>query len=85
MRIGTFFSVQIATGMETVGLGAFERDICINSPTGSSKTLAYALSIVQMLSTQIVKCLHALVVLPTRDLASQVSAISFYILDTYVC
>ncbi|KAF3660239.1 DEAD-box ATP-dependent RNA helicase 1 [Capsicum annuum] len=39
---------------------------------GSGKTLAYALPIVQMLSTRAVKCLCALVVLPTRDLALQV-------------
>ena len=85
MEIKTFFSVQVASWLETVGPGAFQRDVCINSPTGSGKTLAYVLPIVQMLSTHKVRCLRALVVLPTRDLALQACAISFYLLDTYVC
>ncbi|KAF3450553.1 hypothetical protein FNV43_RR06640 [Rhamnella rubrinervis] len=53
----------------------FERDLCVNSPTGSGKTLAYALPIVQALSNRAVKCLRALVVLPTRDLALQVKSV----------
>lgn len=64
--------MQVAVWEETVGPGNFERDLCINSPTGSGKTLAYALPIVQMLSKRVVKCLRALVVVPTRDLAFQV-------------
>ncbi|XP_077221134.1 RNA helicase 1 isoform X2 [Tasmannia lanceolata] len=70
--VSSLFPVQVAVWQETIGPGAFERDLCINSPTGSGKTLAYALPIVQMLSVNAVKCLRALVVLPTRDLALQV-------------
>lgn len=77
MGIESFFPVQVAAWLETIGPGAFERDICINSPTGSGKTLAYALPIVQMLATRKVRCLRALVVLPTRDLALQVCAVPF--------
>lgn len=72
MGVSSLFPVQVAVWQETIGPGAFERDLCINSPTGSGKTLAYALPIVQMLSNRTVKCLRALVVLPTRDLALQV-------------
>ena len=72
MGISSLFPVQVAVWQETIGPGAFERDLCINSPTGSGKTLAYALPIVQMLANCSVKCLRALVVLPTRDLALQV-------------
>lgn len=70
--INSLFPVQVAVWQESIGPGAFERDLCVNSPTGSGKTLAYALPIVQMLSNCTLKCLRALVVLPTRDLALQV-------------
>lgn len=72
MDISALFPVQLAVWQETIGPGAFERDLCVNSPTGSGKTLAYALPIVQALSNRAVKCLRALIVLPTRDLALQV-------------
>ncbi|GMY37974.1 DEAD-box ATP-dependent RNA helicase 1 isoform X1 [Fagus crenata] len=75
MGISSLFPVQVAVWQETIGPGAFERDLCINSPTGSGKTLAYALPIVQKLSNRAVKCLRALVVLPTRDLALQVKEV----------
>jgi len=80
MSITSLFPVQLAVWQETIGPGSFERDLCINSPTGSGKTIAYALPIVQMLSTRAVKCLRALVVLPTRDLALQVIHRSFLVL-----
>ncbi|KAK1219382.1 ATP-dependent RNA helicase dbp6 [Marasmius sp. AFHP31] len=48
------------------------RDICVSAPTGSGKTLAYAIPIVDILSTRIVTRLRALIVLPTRDLVTQV-------------
>ncbi|CAM8964656.1 unnamed protein product [Rhodiola kirilowii] len=72
MGISSLFEVQVAVWEETIGPGGFERDVCVSSPTGSGKTLAYALPIVQALSNRAVKCLRALVVLPTRDLAVQV-------------
>ncbi|KAK6917146.1 DEAD/DEAH box helicase domain, partial [Dillenia turbinata] len=73
--VSSLFPVQVAVWQETIGPGSFERDLCINSPTGSGKTLAYALPIVQSLSARAVKCLRALVVLPTRDLALQVKGV----------
>ena len=51
------------------------RDICVSAPTGSGKTLSYALPIVQCLKSRKVKRLRALVLLPSRELSSQV----FYI------
>ncbi|CAH2078957.1 unnamed protein product [Thlaspi arvense] len=72
MDISSLFPVQVAVWHETIGPGGFERDLCVNSPTGSGKTLSYALPIVQILSSRAVRCLRALVVLPTRDLALQV-------------
>uniref|UniRef100_A0A0W0FST0 ATP-dependent RNA helicase n=1 Tax=Moniliophthora roreri TaxID=221103 RepID=A0A0W0FST0_MONRR len=48
------------------------RDVCVSAPTGSGKTLAYAVPIVEILSARIVTRLRALIVLPTRDLVTQV-------------
>ncbi|KAF9266507.1 DEAD-domain-containing protein [Marasmius fiardii PR-910] len=48
------------------------RDVCVSAPTGSGKTLAYVVPIVEVLSSRIVTRLRALVVLPTRDLVTQV-------------
>ncbi|OBZ72495.1 Oligomycin resistance ATP-dependent permease YOR1 [Grifola frondosa] len=48
------------------------RDVCVSAPTGSGKTLAYVLPIVEILSSRVVTRLRALVVLPTRDLVTQV-------------
>ena len=47
-------------------------DICVSAPTGSGKTLAYVLPIVETLSERVVTRLRALIVLPTRDLVTQV-------------
>jgi hypothetical protein len=47
-------------------------DLCISAPTGSGKTLAYVLPIIDILSKRRVTRLRALVVLPTRDLVTQV-------------
>jgi len=48
------------------------RDVCVSAPTGSGKTLAFVLPILNSLSTRRIKRLRALVVLPSRDLATQV-------------
>ena len=49
-------------------------DICITAPTGSGKTLSYVLPILNALASRNggVRRLRALVVLPSRDLATQV-------------
>ena len=48
------------------------RDICVEAPTGSGKTLSYALPVIECLSHYIVKELYCLVVVPSKDLAIQV-------------
>ncbi|KAJ6630973.1 P-loop containing nucleoside triphosphate hydrolase protein [Mycena sp. CBHHK59/15] len=48
------------------------RDVCVSAPTGSGKTLAYVLPIVEIISTRVVTRLRALIVIPTRDLVTQV-------------
>lgn len=47
-------------------------DLCISAPTGSGKTLSYVIPILEVLRRRKVKKLRALVLLPTRDLVSQV-------------
>ncbi|GAA98916.1 uncharacterized protein L969DRAFT_104375 [Mixia osmundae IAM 14324] len=76
----TLFAVQMATCQHILGTEQTRslypryppRDLCVNAPTGSGKTLAYVLPIVQMLSTTIVTRMRALIILPTRDLVTQV-------------
>ena len=49
-----------------------QRDILVSAPTGSGKTLSYAIPLVQALQSRNMVRIRALVVLPTRDLAAQV-------------
>ena len=69
----------ILSQMETnscFGRGGFQpSDVCISAPTGSGKTLAYVLPIIQSLLPRVVCHLRALVILPTKDLASQVKQV----------
>ena len=69
----------ILSQMETnscFGIGGYQpSDICVSAPTGSGKTLAYVLPIVQSLLRRVVCHLRALVILPTKDLASQVKQV----------
>lgn len=48
------------------------RDVCVTAPTGSGKTLGFVLPVLNALAKRQVRRLRALVVLPSRDLASQV-------------
>jgi ATP-dependent RNA helicase DDX51/DBP6 len=68
MGIEAFWPVQEVAWLKTIGPGTFERNIYINFPAGAGKTLAYVLTIMQMLCTGTIRCLQALVVLSTRDL-----------------
>ena len=47
-------------------------DLCISSPTGTGKTLAYVLPIVQRLRKRLINRLRVLVIVPTKDLVIQV-------------
>lgn len=48
------------------------RDICVSAPTGSGKTFAYAVPIVQCLQPRLERRIRALIVLPVNELAVQV-------------
>ncbi|KAK9391407.1 ATP-dependent RNA helicase DDX51 [Crotalus adamanteus] len=50
-------------------------DICVSAPTGSGKTLAFVIPVVQALLDRIVCHVRALAVLPTKELAQQVTKI----------
>eukprot|EP00897_Mesotaenium_endlicherianum_P006212 jgi/Mesen1/5619/ME000282S04781 len=70
--IQTLFPVQATVWRHMAGPGGAARDLCVCAPTGSGKTLSYVLPVVQGLSTRVVRRLRALIVVPTRDLATQV-------------
>ncbi len=65
--------MQAVVWAQTAGGASQAHDVCICAPTGSGKTLSYALPVLQALAGRAVPRLRALAVLPTRDLASQVS------------
>ncbi len=50
------------------------RDLCATAPTGSGKTAAFALPILQLLATTPGTGVRALVLAPTRELAVQIDA-----------
>lgn len=59
-----------------VGRGGYRpSDLCVSAPTGSGKTLAFVIPVVQALLPRVVCQVRALVVLPTKELAQQVSKV----------
>ncbi|XP_014785200.1 ATP-dependent RNA helicase DDX51 [Octopus bimaculoides] len=87
--INYFFPVQcqllpvllkdVRFGVNVGCAGYHPRDICCSSPTGSGKTFAFVLPILQSLKGRVVCRVRALVVLPARSLAQQV----FNVFRTY--
>ncbi|KAK2498299.1 hypothetical protein MC885_012104 [Smutsia gigantea] len=83
--ISSYFPVQAAvipavleslTNGFLVGRGGYQpRDLCVSAPTGSGKTLAFVIPVVQALLCRAVCQVRALVVLPTKELAQQVSKV----------
>ncbi|XP_036077164.1 ATP-dependent RNA helicase DDX51 isoform X1 [Rousettus aegyptiacus] len=83
--ITSFFPVQAAVipavldsaaGGFLVGRGGYRpSDLCVSAPTGSGKTLAFVIPVVQALLQRAVCRVRALVVLPTKELAQQVSKV----------
>ena len=67
------FAIQSAVlPMLLPGRQRHNGDICVAAATGSGKTLAYALPMVQALHDKPVTKLRGLIVVPTRELVSQV-------------
>ncbi|KAM6339719.1 ATP-dependent RNA helicase DDX51 isoform 1-T1 [Alca torda] len=83
--IESFFPVQAevipavlrsASNGYLMGQGGYRpKDICVSAPTGSGKTLSFVIPIVQVLLNRVVCQVRALVVLPTKELAQQVSKV----------
>lgn len=79
----SLFPVQVAVWNHIWGSNVESRDLCVCAPTGSGKTLAYALPVIQGLSRMPFRKLRALVVVPTRDLATQVYFTSIALLHNF--
>jgi ATP-dependent RNA helicase DDX51/DBP6 len=47
-------------------------DICVSSPTGSGKTLTYAIPLLQCIRQRITRAIRIVILLPVQDLAEQV-------------
>uniref|UniRef100_A0A8C0KBY8 ATP-dependent RNA helicase n=1 Tax=Canis lupus dingo TaxID=286419 RepID=A0A8C0KBY8_CANLU len=83
--ISSYFPVQaaviptllesIANGFLVARGGYRPSDLCVSAPTGSGKTLAFVIPVVQALLCRAVCQVRALVVLPTKELAQQVSKV----------
>uniref|UniRef100_A0A7N6B517 ATP-dependent RNA helicase n=1 Tax=Anabas testudineus TaxID=64144 RepID=A0A7N6B517_ANATE len=59
-----------------IGRGGYKpRDICVSAPTGSGKTLSFVIPVIQALMERVVCEVRALAVLPTKELAQQVSKV----------
>ncbi|KAI9811688.1 MAG: ATP-dependent RNA helicase dbp6 [Thelocarpon impressellum] len=65
-------AIQTAVLPLLLPLSKHTGDLCISATTGSGKTLAYVLPIVESLRHRLVTQLRAIIVVPTRDLVSQV-------------
>ncbi|RHY33411.1 hypothetical protein DYB32_001661 [Aphanomyces invadans] len=72
--IHSFFPIQHVTIPKILATG-YTKDLCINAPTGSGKTMVYVLPIVQRLVSRVVRRLRAVVVVPSRDLVVQVKKV----------
>lgn len=75
-----FFPIQCLTipdiiASERSSLHFRSRDVCCTAPTGSGKTLAFVIPILHALHQRIIVRLAALIVLPSRDLATQVFSV----------
>jgi len=71
LGITTPLPIQVATIPDALA----GRDICGQAPTGSGKTLAFGLPIVAAPAASSSRKPHALVLVPTRELADQVCAV----------
>ncbi len=75
MGISEFFPVQKDVIPFSIKERAFGGDICVCAPTGSGKTLTYAVPVVQILQNRVIRKLRVVVLVPTRDLVNQVKTV----------
>ncbi|GBG27649.1 ATP-dependent RNA helicase DDX51 [Hondaea fermentalgiana] len=68
LKIERFFAIQVRAISKFL---ASSGDLCISAPTGSGKTLIFAVPIVASLANRVVQRVRALILLPTRELALQ--------------
>jgi len=81
MGVENLFAVQAKVIPMTLSFA--HRDICVAAPTGSGKTLSYAIPIVQALMRRVIPRVRALILLPSRDLVVQVKGVfDSLVLDT---
>ncbi|KAJ1919011.1 RNA-dependent ATPase rok1 [Mycoemilia scoparia] len=66
------FSVPTPIQMQAIPVSVHKRDLIACAPTGSGKTLAFILSILHDVHTAEKKGFRALIVSPTRELATQI-------------
>ncbi|XP_053135042.1 ATP-dependent RNA helicase DDX51 [Hemicordylus capensis] len=68
--------LESVSGGFLTGRGGYQpSDICVSAPTGSGKTLAFVIPVVQALLERVVCNVWALAVLPTKELAQQVTKV----------
>ncbi|OQR92439.1 DEAD/DEAH box RNA helicase [Achlya hypogyna] len=72
--IHSFFPIQHITIPKILATG-YTKDLCINAPTGSGKTMVYCLPIVQRLVNRVFRRLRAVIIVPSRDLVVQVKKV----------
>lgn len=58
-----------------------DRDVCISAPTGSGKTIMYAIPLVHSLLKRVIIRCRGLILVPSRDLARQVHSIISILCD----
>nr|CCA22900.1 DEAD/DEAH box RNA helicase putative [Albugo laibachii Nc14] len=78
-HIKAFFKVQkkaIPEILQACRSTQRRTDFCISAPTGSGKTFTYLIPILLQLQQRIICRLRALIVVPTRDLATQVHQVA---------
>lgn len=77
MGISSLFEMQekVLSHILNVSTKRLIGDVILCAPTGSGKTLAYALPVVQSMLGRKIPRLRAIIVVPTRDLAIQVSKV----------
>jgi superfamily II DNA/RNA helicase len=63
------FAIQV----EAIPAGLEGRDVCGKAPTGSGKTLAFGIPLVERVGQAVARRPRALVLVPTRELASQIA------------